>query len=1314
MAARKKKSAPSESDLQPSRDINVLDEVETVKSALPFPVAGIGASAGGLDALKKFFTAMPPDSGVAFILIPHLDPSHRSLMVELLCRQTSMPVQEAAEGMAIEPNCVYIIPPNRYLAVQNGRMHLTESPARPVFPTVLNNCFHSLAEDQRDKAIGIILSGTGSHGLPGLKEIKAAGGMVMAQEPSTAEYDQMPQSAISTGLVDYIAAPEHLPGMLLRYLQQPYLRLSHSNAAAVEDFTQFDPVLDLLRIHGNYDFRNYRKKMLVRRILRRMGICQVDQVANYVTYLNAHVEEISALTKDLLIGVTSFFRDPDAFETLGQEVIAGLVRNQRGETPLRVWVVACATGEEAYSLAILLFEQFAAARKPPHFQIFASDIDGESLDVARIGNYDGISISQLSAERIQQFFVKSDEDHYHVTKQLRASVVVTRQNVISDAPFSKLDLISCRNLMIYLEPELQQKILALFHFALNERGYLFLGCSESVGRQIDLFEPVSKKWRIFRRISSAKRNFVQVPISSSNDRNPYFSSREQAPPTRMNVTELTQSLLVAKFAAAAVLVNRKYEVLSLVGRTSQFLELPTGEMTRDLMSLLRSGLRTKVRAACHKVLRGGEPTTSVEARVARGETTQVCSVSVSLLHEPPEAEGLLLIVFQDRTDEQFSHGVHKLTAEEESAVVRHLEHEVESTREDLQGTIEELNSSNEEVMSINEELQSANEELETSKEELQSFNEELSTVNSQLQEKVEESERANNDIRNLLNSTEIATVFLDPELRIRRYTPSIVQLLRLIPSDVGRPIRDLALLFTDEALLDDAPKVLETLIPMEVVVQNHAGRLFLRRILPYRAADNRIEGVVLTFIGLTDRMQADAQSRRLAGVLRDSNDAVMLLDLNGRITAWNRGATQLYGYSEGEALMLRLQDLVPPNHWREQEKMVQRITEGEVLKSFETRRTTKTGTALDIWSTVTLLTDDQGKPIAIATTDRDVTERKRIDHALAKSERRMRAIVETASDAIIAIDNMGIIETFNPAAERMFGYTRDEAIGQDIQILVPPSSPDEHDSFLALYSTLRRFHPIGVGHELIGKRIDGAFFPIDLSLSEMHDGPDPSFTCIIRDISERKTLQRELLTIASEEKRRISQDLHDSVGQKLTGLGMLAGSLAETLRERSPADAPAAIRIATGLENSLDELRKVSSGLLPVEVDAEGLRAALTELADVAARDTGVNCDFQCEDSVPVNNSETATHLYRIAQEAISNALKHAAPTHILISLTNEGTCISLSIRDDGTGFSHTAFQTLGMGLRTMQYRAALIGATLSIIPTGAHGTLVTCRVDQN
>lgn len=1026
-------------------------------------VVGIGASAGGLDALKRFFSAMPADSGMAFVVVPHLDPSHRSLMAELLARVTSMKVCEVVDRMTIEPNCVYVIPPNKELSVHSRQLSLSETTDRRGLPVAIDGFFRSLAEDLQEDAIGIVLSGTGSHGTLGLKEIKAVGGLIIAQDPESAEFDQMPRSAISTGLIDYILEPEKMAAALIKYVRQAKSVEIKTASVDKNEAELVGLLLEQLRNRTRLDFRYYRRNMVNRRIQRRMRICQIEKIGSYVDYVRQNEEEMDVLSRDLLIGVTSFFREPDAFQTLRDQVISELVEHHAGDTPIRVWVPGCSTGEEAYSIAILILEEFARVGRAANLQVFASDIDESAIESVRRGVYAASAASGLSTERIHKFFVVTDDHQLQVNKQLRASIAVTRHNLISDAPFSRLDLISCRNLLIYLEPELQQKIISLFHFSLNDSGRLFLGCSESIGRRTELFEPISKKWRIYRRIGPVRPEPVSLPITITTHPDTHFSKTVRTGRRRKGLAEVMQNLLLARYAPAAVLINRKYEVLNLFGRTSDFLEFPAGELTKDLLSLARLGLRSKIRSACRKALGGGAQSTTIHARVSRNGTAFVCEITVSVLHDPPEAEGLLLITFQDATENVSAPSVTALVTEDESTIVQELEFEVETTREDLQSTIEELQTSNEEVMSMNEELQSANEELETSKEELQSFNEELTTVNNQLQDKMEELERANSDFRNLLDSTDIATVFLDTDLRIVRFTPATVQLLHLLDSDIGRPIRDFALRFTDQTLLQDAGRVLDKLVPVETEIRSEDGRSYLRRILPCRTFDDRVDGVAITFV----------------------------------------------------------------------------------------------------------------------------------------------------------------------------------------------------------------------------------------------------------DITERNALQRQLLLIASEENRRIGQDLHDSVGQTLTGLGMLASSLSKTLETHSSVDVSAADRIVQGLAETLEQIRRLSKGLLPVDVEADGLMNALSNLAEITTQDSGVQCDFHLDEPVHLHDSECATQLYRIAQEAVTNSTKSGA-THIKISLGIEENQIVLIIRDDGRGISSSAWNSQGIGLKTMQYRAGLLGATLSINPVAKKGTLVSCRLVSN
>jgi len=1399
------------------------------------PVAGIGASAGGLDAFKRFFAAMPADSGVAFVLIPHLDPTHESLMVELISRDTRMPVVEATDGMAVVANSVYVIPPNKYMTISGGVLRLTGPVERGGPHTSIDLFLRSLANDKREKAVCIILSGTGSHGSLGLKAVKSTDGMAMVQDPNTAEYPRMPQSAIATGLVDFVLPVERMPEALIKYVQHDYVQGTTAGAEGTEGSDDLNQILALLRAGTNFDFRCYRKRMLMRRIERRMGLGHFDQLADYRAFLREHPNEVKQLFRDLLISVTNFFRDPEAFQALETEVIAALVRGKAPDATIRVWSAGCATGEEPYSLGIALLEHLAAAQKSCRVHIFAADVDEGALEVARKGIYLESIATDVCAERLARFFTRVDETSYQVNKSLREIVIFARQNLITDAPFSKLDLIVCRNLLIYLEPEVQKKVLSLLHYSLNEGGFLFLGPSETIGRHIELFEPVSKKWRIFRRIGPSRPEHVELPITALSD--PLVRARRLAPPSTtppVSFAGMTHRLLLEQFAPAAVLVDRNYEILYFFGPTDRYLAVVAGEPTQDLMLMAREGLRTRLRPAIHKAVRESGPVT-LAAQVKRNGDYHPVIVTIRPVRGPQGAETLMLVTFEDSDQERvLPHPAE--TAAEESAV-RQLEYELKAAKEDLQSTIEDLESSNEElkisneeVMSMNEELQSANEELETSKEELQSLNEELTTVNNQLEEKVRELESANDDMANLFDCTEVAIIFLDDQFRIKRYTPPATRLFNLIATDLDRPISDITPKFPDGGFQQDVERALRTLSPQEKQVQTSDGCWWNLRITLYRTLADRIEGVVLTFTDVTRSRQADEQARWLAAVLLDSNDAVIVHDFDGKISAWNHGAEQMFGYSQAEALKMNAQQMIPEEWLAKVRAYWERLRQGERVDSWEAQRRTKAGRILDIWATATVLKDESGRPVSIAKTERDITEHKRTETAMRDSEERFRLLFENSRDAIVVADDDGNYLLANSAACELLGYPRDQLMRMNVSDLVtvaPPDAAARYAAYVQAGSGAGMFHFLRSGRsgaERIAEYAASQFAPgqhisilrdvtereqsrqmllqreqefralvendpdvvarIDRHFRHLYinpaiegftglprsqflgktnrelgmperlcaewerhleqvfetgqeqriefafDSPDkvlhfqsrlvPEFgpveqvqtvLVIARDMTERKLLERQVFDIADEERRLIGEELHDSVGQELTALNMLASDLAEIVRVDPVSSSKLVERIVEGVDRSQKDLRAVLQGLLPVAVDVEGLMAALSDLAERTQGEGEALCTFDCTKPVSVADNHTATQLYLIAQEAVHNAVKHAQPRNIRISLEATDVLL-LSVQDDGTGMPAQPAETHdGLGLRIMRNRAAIIGATLTIEPAKPTGTLVTCAV---
>jgi two-component system CheB/CheR fusion protein len=835
----------------------------------PVLVVGIGASAGGIEALKELFTAMPSDSGLAFVVIQHLEPTHESRMADILGKCTSMKVVQARDGMLVQANHVYANPAGKYTSIDAGRLVVSERSERDRIRMPIDFFLTSLAEDQHEAAVGIILSGSsGSDGTRGVRAVREAGGMCMAQDPQTAQFPAMPQSAIDTGLVDHVLAVAMMPAALVGYAQHAAVRASpgHTTTEAAAD--DLEPILKLLRTRTSSDYRHYKKTTIIRRIHRRMGINQVADMADYLTLLEEDQGELTRLSRDMLIGVSSFFRDAEAFEELRKEAIVPLVARSDPDNPLRAWVPGCASGEEAYSVAMLMLESVAAAGTARPVQVFASDVDDHALEVGRAGVYAESIAEAITPTRLERFFTRQGQK-YQVTTQLREAVVFSRQDLIADPPFSKLDLISCRNVLIYIEPAFQKKVLALFSFALTPGGYLFLGKSEGIAEMEDHFEPVSKPRRIYRLIRPNRQAAAAFPLRTGG-RPVGQPERKTTVPPATALAQANQDVLLRHFKASIVLVNPKGQILHFYGETERYLGHPKGPASLNVLDMITGTLSAKLRRAMERAFKRDEAVKIPRAPVPRAGTP-LADLTVMPVPTAPEADKLLAIIFEDTSDPRSSAAALPVSAEDEPLVTQ-LEQEVNTLRSELRADAEEfdtaneeLRAANEEVMSMNEELQSANEELEASKEELQSVNEELTTVNSQLNDNLAELTATNNDLANLLAATEIATVFLDSQLRIKRFTPRATELLNLIPADRGRPISHISQNFDGKELAAESEKTLSSLTPTEREVQTHDGRWHTMRILPYRTLDDRIDGVVITFSDVTRLKRVEQERRELEG-----------------------------------------------------------------------------------------------------------------------------------------------------------------------------------------------------------------------------------------------------------------------------------------------------------------------------------------------------------------------------------------------------------------------------------------------------------------
>ena len=869
------------------------------------PVVALGASAGGLEAFEQFLRAMPVDSGMGFVLVQHLDPTHPSILAEILQRSTTMPVVEARDGMVVERNRVHVIPPNRDMVILRGVLGLSlpSEPRGRHLP--IDSFFRALASDLAESAVGIILSGTGTDGTLGIRAIHGAGGLGLVQEPSTARFDGMPASALKSGFATQALAVEAMPALLLAHAR--HLASRPAGGEGGEALRKLSGVLMQLRQGTGHDFSQYKKSTLGRRIERRMTQQGIDDITTYERFLKEHPPEVQMLFRELLINVTSFFRDPTVFDTLKRDVLPALLAHRPDNESLRVWVAGCATGEEAYTVAMLLRELADEQRRDWPVLIYGTDIDADAIAVARAGLYPPNIVQDVTPERLRRFFVK-EEAGYRVRKEIREMVVFAVQSVIKDPPFTRLDLLTCRNLLIYLEPELQERLVPIFHYALRPGGVLCLSPSESIGNHAELFDTLDRRLNIYRArpTVASRRAVISSRLSWTTDGQGSTVPAVVVKPRETAAADLARRTLLQAFAPASVLTDLQGDILFVHGETGRFLRLAPGQPTHNVVDMATEGLQIDVRDALQKAAAGG--LSSFSRDVALKVDGDICTVTLSVrpLAGPEPSRNLLLFSFQELDPRTRSPARRrKAGTNTEAQRVQALEHELMLSKQTLGAMVEEqqisneeLQSTNEELQSTNEELQSTNEELETSKEELQSVNEELVTVNSELQTKVEQLTGMQDDMKNLLDNISVGSIFLDRRLLIRRFTRDAAAVYRLVPSDMGRPLADIRCELLDVDLLTDAQAVLDTLTPVEREVRTAGGTWYLTRIKPYRTLDNVIDGVVLTFNDVTDRVLALAmrQARDLAEAVVDTAyEPLVVLDEQGRVLTANRAFLALFG-----------------------------------------------------------------------------------------------------------------------------------------------------------------------------------------------------------------------------------------------------------------------------------------------------------------------------------------------------------------------------------------------------------------------------------
>ena len=878
-----------------------------------FFIVAIGASAGGLEAFQQFFSHMPVDSGMAFVLITHLDPTHKSILGDLLQRYTHMKVFQAEDGLIVRPDCLYLIPPNKDMSILHGALQLLDPAEGRGVRHPIDFFFRSLAEDQGMRSIGIVLSGTGTEGALGLKAVKGEGGLVLVQDPRTAKYDGMPSSAIATGLVDFVLSPDRMPDKLMSYIRRPALLplLRPGKPPGTSD-DLLQKIFILIRSQTGHDFSLYKHNTILRRIEKRMAIHQIERLADYVTLLRGNPQEVEALFKEFLIRVTNFFRDPDAFEVLKKTVLPSLMKNRPADDPLRVWVPGCSTGEEAYSLAILIGEYAKKLKKNFRVQIFATDIDHSAINAARSGVYEEGIADDVSPERLSRYFTKKGS-LYKVRDDIREMAVFAVQNVIKDPPFSRLDLISCRNLLIYLGAALQKKVLPLFYYSLRPGGILFLGSSESIGEHEGLFTTFDKKSRIFKVKRPASAQLPPdmrpaAPRDLSVSKGKVLEQKTQGDPGMGGAVD---HMLLEDYAPPCVIADEQGDILYFHGRTGTFLEPASGKARLNVFDMTREGMRLELRMGFRRALKQKKSVLFEGLQIRTNGRVHAVNVELKYITKPELLRGLILVLFHEthaKIGKQKK--VKGLPGDSTKRHVAELELELKTTKEYLQSTIgqletsnEELKSTNEELQSSNEELQSTNEEIETSKEELQSVNEELITVNAELQTKIDELSQANSDMNNLLTGTEIATIFLSDSLRIKRFTPTATDVINLIQTDVGRPISDIASKLDYQDMVRDAEDVLRNLASKDREVRGMNGRWFIVRIMPYRTVANVIDGVVVTFVDITAQKQAQQKLGDALGfadgIIETVREPLVVLDADLRVIRANGAFYRTFNVSSG-------------------------------------------------------------------------------------------------------------------------------------------------------------------------------------------------------------------------------------------------------------------------------------------------------------------------------------------------------------------------------------------------------------------------------
>lgn len=1327
---------------------------ESVSGGAFFPVVAVGASAGGLEAFTQLLRGIPDHVGMAFVFIQHLDPTHHSMLAELLSKSSSLPVVEAKHRAVVEPDCVYVIPPNVRMGILQNRLQLSPREQEHRLHLPIDFFMRSLAEERREKAVGAVLSGTGSDGTLGLAAIKGEGGITFAQEPKSAKYDGMPLSAIASGCADFVLAAEDIAKELSRIARHPYLG---APKAAVEKQpereTIHEKVYSLLRKTSGIDFRLYKPGTVRRRTLRRMAVHKIESFEKYVKQLQAHPEEVEQLYQDLLIPVTSFFRDPEAFEVLKRTVFPAILRDKSNQGNIRIWAPGCSTGEETYSLAIALLE-FLGARAPSfQIQLFGTDANEQGIEKARSGVYLEQIAQDVSPERLRRFFVKVEQG-YRVSKAVRDLCVFARQNIADDPPFSQMNLVSCRNLLIYFGSGLQQKVIPILHYALRSSGFLMLGNSESIAGFPNLFATVDKKHKIYAKKGATTRlhyDFSKLHHLREG-RIPYVPVQQALSKSGLSLQQEADRIVLRDHAPAGLVINSEMEILQFRGRTNAYVEPPPGKASLNLLRMARGSLAEELRKVINKAVKKGSARV-IDVPFQHNGRTKAVNIFVERLNgeSPPEAANYL-VLFEEVRAPLLNHSKALRTSRSAMRSVGkerrflELQRRAASTEEHLRSIIEskealeeEFQSANEEILSANEELQSSNEELETSKEELQSTNEELTTVNDELRSRNLELGQLNNDLTNLLSSTTLPVVMVDCGLRIRRATSAAAKALKILPSDIGRPITDIRSDITIQDIDELISGVIETLATKEVEVQDRKGHWYSLQIRPYRTTDDKIDGAVLVLndIDLTKVASERFKSAKefAEGIIDTVREPLMVLDSDLRVVYASPSFLTTFQVSPAETerkFLYRLGN----EQWNipKLRALLERVaTDDSLVRDYEvTHDFPDIGNKTMLLNARRIHDAHEDEPLILLAIE-DITERNQAE----KAKARLAAIVESSADAIVTKDLNGTIQTWNRGAECLFGFSAAEAIGRCITLIIPPELQNEEVEILA---RLRRGELIEHFETTrITKR--GKQLPVSLTISPIRDssGKVVGASKVARDVTDRKVaedalrrshdnlelqvrrrtaslrqLSSSLQHMQDDERRRIARELHDSVGQYLVSIKM---NLAQADQGDDQKTKTALSESNELLDRCIAEIRTISHLLHPPLLDESGLASAAKWYVEGFAKRSGIQANLYISPLIERLPQAVEIALFRALQESLTNVHRHSGSTKVDVRIELQDGRVGLLVRDYGKGIPPEKleqFQTtggaLGVGLTGMRERILELRGNLQVI-SESPGTSVRATV---